>query len=179
MKITSSKRALTLAIPNEDEADTSNFKSCINGGYPANSLDCNYPYIDLGKTDPIANILKKTLISDSWQKDRLETYLKSAHPQIIEMFSCVKAVEIAGDIRPAHYSSSTAAIYLDADFFAVTKEERASVDSAPDYRKRNADALKYRLTRFFTQNGKMQLSSSLDEAFRAEMSLAYLLTHEL
>ena len=63
---------------------------------------------------------------------------------LLPLFRSIRAVVIANDIRPAYYSASRGAIYLDPDFVWLTPEEGAVVSDEPDYRSKFGVDLQYR-----------------------------------
>lgn len=129
------KTPLLLAGTAPEGRDTKAFTSCFDGS----TFACNEPYLTLQGTSSeqnIESILSATLVSDEWQINRFKNFLQGARPELISMFSCVKAVVISREVRPTHYKPIIDAIYLDALPFAVTKEESDTISTEEDARRK-------------------------------------------
>lgn len=102
------------------------------------------PPIGRNTSEPTVNdILERTAVSHSWMGDRFAELLERMPPEVLRMMRSVTAIVIADDIRPSNYSFATGAIYLDPDFLWVTRAEKASVSTAPDYRESFGEELSF------------------------------------
>ena len=91
----------------------------------------------LGTTAPnptVAAVMDRVLVSDPWMGDRLAQVLEQFPPDLLTLFKGVTAVVIDGDINPAYYSISSAALYLNPADLWLTNEEKATISQVPDYR---------------------------------------------
>ncbi len=82
----------------------------------------------------IDQIMDRLVVSHDWMGPRFEQVLESATPEMLQMFSSLTAIVVASDIRPSHYRRTTGAIYLDANQFWLTTEEKLAVTLEEDYR---------------------------------------------
>jgi hypothetical protein len=66
----------------------------------------------------------------------------------------VVAIVLSTEVRPSFYYPGTGAIYLDADAFWLTPEERDLVNEAPDYRSEFGNGLQYATLWRYVQDGR-------------------------
>ena len=122
--------------------DDSPFKLAVEDCVYNNTLDrtCTFstlPLIGQTTSSPsVEDILDRTLVSHEWMGQRFKQYLEqsAAGPDMLNLLRGVTAVVISYDIRPSFYWAATGAIYLDADNFWVTPNERDTLNEAPDFR---------------------------------------------
>jgi hypothetical protein len=167
---------LNLAGISPAERDEAKFNACIAGNANPNALaGCNLPYLEVREStreEQVNQVLSHTLISHDWQKERFRSFLLQTRPELISMLSCVKGIAISTDIRPSFYYPPSAAIYLDARYFAANEEEAKTVSARPDSRQENYDQIKLL---FFSVDTAM--AETIEDARR--MDLEGLLAHEL
>lgn len=91
-----------------------------------------------GSTEPpsISMIMDRVLVSHQWMGDRFREFLlnNDTNNDVKNLLRATTAIVIAYDIRPSFYWAATGAIYLDAENFWLTPEERDTINEAPDYR---------------------------------------------
>ena len=143
----------------------------------------------LGTTAPnpgIADILQRTVVSDSWMGIRFEQVLRELPADMLKMFRGVTAVVIGSRIRPAFYTSATGAIYLDPQDLWLTPAERDTIDWEPDYRSDFGSALGFISADLYVSgNSSAWLPSYLYEEGQSRVlediiwPMANLLIHEL
>ena len=87
-------------------------------------------------TPNIDDIMNRVLVSHQWMGDRFKTFLETydTYGDLKNLLRATTAIVISYDIRPSFYWAATGAIYLDADNFWLTPEERDTLNEAPDYR---------------------------------------------
>jgi hypothetical protein len=84
----------------------------------------------------ITMIMDRVLVSHRWMGDRFKEYLinNDTNNDIKNLLRATTAIVIAYDVRPSFYWAATGAIYLDAENFWLTPEERDTINEAPDFR---------------------------------------------
>lgn len=84
----------------------------------------------------IENIMDRVVVSHQWMGDRFKDFLthNDANDDIKNLLRATTAIVIAYDVRPSFYWAATGAIYLDAENFWLTPDERDTINEAPDYR---------------------------------------------
>jgi len=90
-----------------------------------------------GSTIPtIENIMDRVVVSHQWMGDRFKDFLTNndANNDIKNLLRATTAIVIAYDIRPSFYWAATGAIYLDAENFWLSPQERDTINEAPDFR---------------------------------------------
>jgi hypothetical protein len=89
-------------------------------------------------TEPpsITMIMDRVLVSHQWMGDRFKEFLinNDTNNDIKNLLRATTAIVIAYDVRPSFYWAATGAIYLDAENFWLTPEERDTINEAPDFR---------------------------------------------
>ena len=84
----------------------------------------------------VADIMDRVVVSHQWMGDRFKDYLTSNDPSndMKNLLRATTAIVISYDIRPSFYWAATGAIYLDAENFWLTPQERDTINEAPDFR---------------------------------------------
>jgi hypothetical protein len=84
----------------------------------------------------VAIIMDRVLVSHQWMGDRFKQFLinNDTNNDIKNLLRATTAIVIAYDVRPSFYWAATGAIYLDAENFWLTPEERDTINEAPDFR---------------------------------------------
>jgi hypothetical protein len=80
--------------------------------------------------------MDRVLVSHDWMGKAFEDLLTAnqANVDLMQLFNGVTAIVIGAHVRPSFYYALTGAIYLDADNFWLTADERDVIDEAPDFR---------------------------------------------
>jgi hypothetical protein len=89
-----------------------------------------------GAVPTVAQIMDRVLVSHDWQGRNFEAFLQANvdKTDLLRLFNGVTAIVIGAHVRPSFYYAVTGAIYLDADNFWLTADERDVIDEAPDFR---------------------------------------------
>jgi hypothetical protein len=89
-----------------------------------------------GNVPTVAQIMDRVLVSHDWMGRNFEAFLQANvdKTDLLRLFNGVTAIVIGAHVRPSYYYSVTGAIYLDADNFWLTADERDVIDEAPDFR---------------------------------------------
>jgi hypothetical protein len=89
-----------------------------------------------GNVPTVAQIMDRVLVSHDWMGKAFEELLTAnqSNVDLMRLFNGVTAVVIGAHVRPSFYYAMTGAIYLDADNFWRTADERDVIDEAPDFR---------------------------------------------
>ncbi|HCM48694.1 MAG TPA: hypothetical protein DIS98_14740 [Colwellia sp.] len=84
----------------------------------------------------ITNIMNRVVVSHRWMGDRFKDFLtdNDTNNDIKNLLRATTAIVIAYDVRPSFYWAATGAIYLDAENFWLTPQERDTINEAPDFR---------------------------------------------
>ena len=87
-------------------------------------------------TPSVETIMDRVVVSHQWMGDRFKEFLINSDPydDIKNLLRATTAIVISYDVRPSFYWAATGAIYLDADNFWLTAQERDTINEAPDYR---------------------------------------------
>jgi hypothetical protein len=98
-----------------------------------------------GGVPTVAQIMDRVLVSHDWMGKALEDLLtaNASNVDLLRLFNGVTAVVIGAHVRPSYYYAATGAIYLDADNFWRTADERDVIDEAPDFRSQFDRDLQY------------------------------------
>lgn len=98
-----------------------------------------------GAVPSVEQVMDRVVVSHDWAGRNFETFLREhdARGDFRRMLKSVTAVVIGAQVRPSFYYAVTGAIYLDADNFWLTPEERDTVNEAPDYRSNFGNTLQY------------------------------------
>jgi hypothetical protein len=88
-----------------------------------------------GAVPTVSQIMDRVVVSHDWMGQNFEDFLTTqATDDLKRLFNGVIAIVIGAHVRPSFYYALTGAIYLDADNFWLTAEQRDVIDEAPDYR---------------------------------------------
>ncbi|WP_019027681.1 hypothetical protein [Colwellia piezophila] len=84
----------------------------------------------------VATIMDRVVVSHQWMGDRFKDFLthNDANNDIKNLLRATTAIVISYDVRPSFYWAATGAIYLDAENFWLTPQERDTINEAPDFR---------------------------------------------
>ena len=137
----------------------------------------------------VDDVLDRVLVSHPWMGIAFENFLRSTSAQsdLLKLFRATTAIVISYDIRPSFYWVATGAIYLDANNFWRTPEERDTLNKAPDYRSGFGNDLNFRYTwryakdnaYYYPQPGLALSARSSRDTDKVEAASAWLLYHEL
>lgn len=144
------------------------------------------PVIALETTNPtVEDIMARTVVSHDWMALRFRRVLVRLPQELLDLFSATTAVVIAADIRPAYYTTATAAVYLDPQFLWTTVEEKNTIDKSSDSRSGFGEALSFTpLWRYVQGSGYAWEYDSLEgvatrNTGETVLQMAALLFHEL
>jgi hypothetical protein len=125
---------------NDDSPYKANLPHCVY----SNSLtsSCSLSTLPLiaqdaqSNTPNIDTIMDRVVVSHRWMGDRFKEFLTNNDPNndFKNLLRATTAIVISYDIRPSFYWAATGAIYLDANNFWLTPQERDTINEAPDYR---------------------------------------------
>lgn len=138
-------------------------------------------------TPSIESIMDRVVVSHQWMGDRFKDFLMNndTNDDIKNLLRATTAIVISYDIRPSFYWAATGAIYLDAENFWLTPDERDTINEAPDYRANFGQELLFTMPwRYVKQNAYASQSYSKSErvtrtAEEALYRLTSLMYHEL
>lgn len=89
---------------------------------------CNYqllPLIGMLSDRPdVESVMSRLVVSESWMADRFEQFLYQMPDDILLLFRSATAVVISDNIRPSYFWGPTGALYLDAEYFWLSADER-------------------------------------------------------
>jgi len=121
-----------------------------NSPYANNLVNCVYsnilsssctleklPLLAKENTTPtINNIMDRVVVSHQWMGDRFKDFITNSdiNNDFKRLLRATTAIVISYDIRPSFYWAATGAIYLDAENFWLTTDERDTINEAPDFR---------------------------------------------
>jgi len=142
---------------------------------------------DTGGNEPtVAQIMDRVVVSHDWMGAVFEQFIGRADMvDVRRLLNGVTAIVIGAHVRPSFYFGLTGAIYLDADNFWLTPEQRDVIDETPDFRSDFDHDLGYSSVWRYVQNGQniflffppdTRLSRSVDYLV---FESAWLLYHEL
>lgn len=142
---------------------------------------------DSSASPSIEDIMNRVVVSHSWMGDRFKHFIENfdEHNDFKNLLRATTAVVISYDVRPSFYWAATGAIYLDAENFWLTPQERDTINEAPDYRSNFGDDLNFVMPwRYVKNNDYASRSFSRNiRATRTEEDGLYRLTslmyHEL
>jgi hypothetical protein len=156
-------------------------RTCTFGTLPLIGQDISSPTVQ--------DIMDRTLVSHAWMGERFQQYLEQslAGPDMLQLLRGVTAVVISYDVRPSFYWTATGAIYLDADNFWLTPEERDTLNEAPDFRSGFSSDLSFRIFwRYIKDNQAYMPGRQFPIAAREsrtfdvlEADISWLMYHEL
>ncbi len=87
-------------------------------------------------TPTVNDIMSRVVVSHQWMGDRFKAFLENydSNNDFKNLLRATTAIIISYDVRPSFYWRATGAIYLDANNFWITPDERDTINEAPDYR---------------------------------------------
>lgn len=160
-----------------------------------NQIDasCSFSQLPLigqeNQAPSVEDIMDRVLVSHQWMGDRFREYLQESPvaSDMITLLRATTAVVISYEVRPSFYWSATGAIYLDADNFWVTPQERDTLNDVPDFRSSFGQELQFIMPWRYVRNNRSYLNArSYPRAERLSRSQAdvqaditWLMYHEL
>ena len=136
-------------------------------------------------TSPLTldEIMSRVVVSHEWMAERFQEILSLAPESALNIFAPLTAIVISHDIRPAFYSTSTGAIYLDPAYLWTTPAEFDTVDKKEDYRADFGNALDFVPISWYVDSLGTRISANTSNDYRTPSSLLKplfkLLFHEL
>lgn len=133
----------------------------------------------------VDDIMDRLVISHDWMANNFEEILYSLPEEFLPLFKGLTAVVIDDDIRPAYYTTSTGAIYLDPAYLWTTVADKQTINPKEDYRQGFDDELAFRSLGYYTRGYEyaFRFGSLTDNSTRSIEDtthlLARLLLHEL
>ena len=139
----------------------------------------NVPLIGMQTSAPtVDDIMSRVIVSHEWMGTRFREILERMPPDMLLLMRGLTGIVISYDIRPSFYTSQTGAMYLDPDRMWLTEEERAVIDTAPDFRGEFAKKLDFiMLWRYVDGNTDIRAFERSLESI--SVRTAALLFHEL
>lgn len=135
----------------------------------------------------VDQVMRRVLVSHDWLGRNFEAFLRQhdTRGDFRQMLKSVTAIVLSTQVRPSFYYAGTGAIYLDANEFWLTPEERDTVNEAPDYRSDFGNELKYATLWRYVKDNK-SIFANLSPRLRVTRTLddvhneaGWLLYHEL
>jgi hypothetical protein len=138
-------------------------------------------------TPTVDEIMDRVVVSHQWMGDRFKEFLEiyDIHGDLKNMLRATTAIVISYDIRPSFYWAATGAIYLDANNFWLSVDERDTLNEAPDYRASFGNDLQFDIPwRYVKDNSYLSTFISEDTRISREVdegvySIIGLMYHEL
>ena len=137
----------------------------------------------------IDDILDRTYVSHPWMGEAFEQFLQTSNSSedLLQMLRATSAVVISYDIRPSFYWAVTGAIYLDANNFWRSPEERDTINTQPDYRSGFGSDLDFSIfwryvkdaEYYYPQTGLAASTRSTRTQQGVDAALTWLMYHEL
>lgn len=135
----------------------------------------------------VDNIMDRVVVSHQWMGDRFKDFLRNNdnHNDFKRLLRATTAIVISSDVRPSFYWAATGAIYLDAENFWLTPQERDTINEAPDFRTDFGNDLQFVMPWRYVKNNDYATKSVNKEQRVTRTSsdgfyrLASLLYHEL
>ena len=135
----------------------------------------------------VNTIMDRVVVSHQWMGDRFKEFLlnNDNDDDFKRLLRATTAIVISYDIRPSFYWAATGAIYLDAENFWLTPQERDTINEAPDFRANFGNELKFVMPWRYVRNNNYASQSFSREQRVARTTndgfyrLASLLYHEL
>lgn len=135
----------------------------------------------------VNNIMDRVVVSHQWMGDRFKDFLinNDNNNDFKRLLRATTAIVISYDVRPSFYWAATGAIYLDAENFWLTPQERDTINEAPDFRADFGNDLKFVMPwRYVKDNDYASQSFSREQRIARTSNdglyrLASLLYHEL
>ncbi len=153
--------------------------SCQLGDLPLIAQQSSAPTVD--------DIMSRVVVSHQWMGDRFKAFLENydTNNDFKNLLRATTAIVISYDVRPSFYWSATGAIYLDANNFWLTPDERDTINEAPDYRSAFGKELQFVMPwRYVKNNNYVTRYIAPEERITRQMEdglyrLTSLLFHEL
>ncbi|MDO6575908.1 hypothetical protein [Alteromonas stellipolaris] len=137
----------------------------------------------------IDDILDRTYVSHPWMGEAFEQFLQTSNSSedLLQMLRATNAVVISYDIRPSFYWAVTGAIYLDANNFWRSPEERDTINTQPDYRSGFGSDLDFSVfwryikdaAYYYPQTGLAASARATRTQQGVDAALTWLMYHEL
>ena len=174
---------------NSNSPYAENLVNCVYSN--ALSSSCTLANLPLLAQENIAlsveNIMDRVVVSHQWMGDRFKEFLLNSdnYDDFKRLLRATTAIVISYDIRPSFYWAATGAIYLDAENFWLTPQERDTINEAPDFRANFGNELEFVMPwRYVKNNDYASQSFSRDQRVARTNNdgfyrLASLLYHEL
>lgn len=120
-------------------ADTANTR-CTAGVLPLLQADAGAL-----ATPSVAQVMNRVVVSHDFLGANFEQFLQTQDPNgdFRRLLGSVTAIVIGSHVRPSFYTEATGAIYLDADNFWLTPQQRDVVTEVADYREAYAKPFQY------------------------------------
>ncbi len=150
---------------NINQIEQSQIEQCLATGCSFETL----PLIGhLSQQPTFEQVKSRLLVSHSWMYHRFIEVFQAMPAKLQQdmllLFRPIAAIQIANHIRPSHYRSNTASIYLDPATLWLTREEKQDVCSSPDYRSNFGSELQFRtVSRIVKDNARAYQSYSLND----------------
>lgn len=186
-----------------DERISDTFVYNENSPYKNNLIQCLYsneitvsnictlntlPLIAHDTTTPsVDDIMDRVIVSHEWMGNRFKEFLTlyDTNNDLKNMLRATTGIVISYDVRPSFYWAATGAIYLDANNFWLSIDERDTLNEAPDYRAEFGSDLQFDIPWRYVKNNDY-LSTYISEDTRRSRdleenvySIISLLYHEL
>jgi hypothetical protein len=113
-----------------------------------------------GQIPTVEQVMNRVIVSHDWLGENFEQFLRThdTRGDFRRMLMSTTAVILGAHVRPSFYYAGTGAIYLDADNFWLTPEQRDTIDEAPDYRAGFGNSLSYYGLWRYTKDNRAYLS---------------------
>jgi len=130
-----------------------------------------------GNVPTVAQIMDRVLVSHDWMGKNFEDLLLANQDKtdLLRLFNGVTAIVIGAHVRPSFYYALTGAIYLDADNFWLTANERDVIDEAPDFRSAFDRDLQYSGAWRYANSMNLNIFLPFSATSRISRDLSYLL----
>lgn len=142
----------------------------------------------INSSPSIDDVLDRVFVSHKWMGQRFEDYLRNSvtGPDMIRLLGATTAIVISYEVRPSFYWTATGAIYLDANNFWQTAEERDTLNDRPDFRADFGNDLQFVVPWRYVKNNQYYPARRYPKENRdsrsfaeVEADLAWLMYHEL
>ena len=128
-----------------------------------------------GAVPTVSQIMDRVVVSHDWMGEVFEQFLATqASDDLKRLFNGVTAIVIGAHVRPSFYYALTGAIYLDADNFWLSAEQRDVIDEAPDFRSDFDRELNYSGVWRYTENNR-SIFVNFPATSRIGRTLSYLM----
>jgi len=138
-------------------------------------------------TPTVNDIMDRVVVSHEWMGKRFKDFIENydINGDFKNLLRATTAIVISYDVRPSFYWAVTGAIYLDANYFWITTDERDTINQAPDFRADFGNDLNFVMPwRYVKDNDYPNKYSQIDKRedrlpSDAVFSLISLMYHEL